>query len=143
MKGISMRTAPKMIDAMTPFPHTVEASQLVKEAKTIMYGKSIRHLPVVEHGKAVGILSDRDVKLAYAVLGDDIDEDSLRVGEACIYDVFTVDVDEPLDKVLKHMVEHHIGSAVVTKATKVVGIFTSTDACKKLAELLKLHFPDA
>jgi len=138
-----MKTAPKMLDVMTPFPYTVEAGQLIKEAKAVMYGKSIRHLPVVEHGKAIGILTDRDIKLAYAVLKDDLDEENLRVGEACVYEVYTADVEEPLDRVLGVMIEKHIGSTVVTKSGKVVGIFTATDACKKLAELLKHHYPDA
>jgi CBS domain-containing protein len=37
------------------------------------------------------------------------------------------------------MAEHHIGSAVVTKNDKLVGIFTVTDACRALAEILEGH----
>jgi CBS domain-containing protein len=37
------------------------------------------------------------------------------------------------------MAEHHIGSAIVTKNDKLVGIFTVTDACRALAEVLDGH----
>jgi CBS domain-containing protein len=37
------------------------------------------------------------------------------------------------------MAEHHIGSAIITKNDKLVGIFTVTDACRALAEILEGH----
>jgi len=37
------------------------------------------------------------------------------------------------------MAENHIGSAIVTKNDKLVGIFTVTDACRALAEVLGDH----
>jgi CBS domain-containing protein len=37
------------------------------------------------------------------------------------------------------MAEDHIGSAIVTKNDKLVGIFTVTDACRALAEVLDGH----
>jgi CBS domain-containing protein len=41
--------------------------------------------------------------------------------------------------VARTMAEHHIGSAIVTKNDKLVGIFTVTDACRALAEILDGH----
>jgi CBS domain-containing protein len=37
------------------------------------------------------------------------------------------------------MAENRIGSAIVTKDGKLVGIFTVTDACRALAEVLEGH----
>ena len=138
-----MRPMPSVIDAMTPFPYTVESSESVKSAIAIMYGKSIRHLPVVEGNNIVGLLSDRDIKLALAVSRGKASQESLKVDDVCIRDPYVVPHTEKLNVVLDHMVEEHIGSALVTRSGKLVGIFTVTDACRKLSELLKLFHPDA
>jgi CBS domain-containing protein len=39
------------------------------------------------------------------------------------------------------MAERRIGSAIVVKGDKLVGIFTVTDACRALADVLKI--PDS
>jgi acetoin utilization protein AcuB len=134
---------PSVVDAMTPFPYTIESSEPLKAAITIMYGKSIRHLPVVEGGVLVGLLSDRDVKLAVAVSRGKNEKEELKVDDVCVRDPYVVPHTEKLNLVLDHMVAEHIGSALVTRAGKLVGIFTVTDACKKLSELLRLYHPDA
>jgi CBS domain-containing protein len=47
----------------------------------------------------------------------------------------TVEADVPLDRVAAAMAERHVGSALVTKAGKLVGVFTGTDACRALAQV--------
>jgi CBS domain-containing protein len=54
---------------------------------------------------------------------------------------YVVDVSTQLDVVLDHMATHHIGSALVTKRGRLVGIFTATDACRKYCEHLRSLFP--
>ncbi|MBN8549224.1 MAG: CBS domain-containing protein [Deltaproteobacteria bacterium] len=138
-----MRPMPTVVDAMTPFPYTIESSEPLKSAITIMYAKSIRHLPVVQGNVLVGLLSDRDVKLAMAVSAGKAEQDNLKVDDVCIHDPYVVPHTEKLNVVLDCMVEDHIGSALVVKGGKLVGIFTVTDACRKLSELLRLSHPDA
>ena len=43
----------------------------------------------------------------------------------------------PVATVARTMAESHIGSAIVTKRDKLVGIFTVTDACRALARILE------
>lgn len=138
-----MRPMPSVVDAMTPFPYTIETSESLKSAITIMYSKDIRHLPVVERGKLVGLLSDRDVKLAVAVGKGISDENTLKVDDVYIRDPYVVPFTEKLNVVLDNMVEQRIGSALVVKNEKLVGIFTVTDACRKLSEMLRMSHPDA
>ncbi len=138
-----MKTMPSIADVMTPFPHTIEIDQSVGSAKNIMYSHNIRHLPVLEHGKLVGLISDRDIKLTVAVTKVKNADLELKVGDVCILDAYAVSHDEKLDKVAKHLAESHIGSAIVTKQGKVVGIFTVSDACKTLSEVLHICYPDA
>ena len=66
---------------------------------------------------------------------------ALRVRDLYMADPYIVSIDEPLDKVLLTMAERHIGSAIVTKAGKLVGIFTSVDACRIFGEYLQDRFP--
>jgi CBS domain-containing protein len=58
-----------------------------------------------------------------------------------VRDVYVVDVDTPLDEVLLHLAESHVGSALVVKNGKLAGILTSGDVCRTLADLLQQRFP--
>ncbi|MBX7143343.1 MAG: CBS domain-containing protein [Oligoflexia bacterium] len=138
-----MRPMPSVLDAMTPFPYTVDSAESLTTAVNIMYSRNIRHLPVLEGGRLAGILSDRDVKLAMAVGKGVASKSELKVADVCVTDPYVVPHTEKLNVVAQHMAEQHIGSALVTRDNKLVGIFTANDACRKLAELLKIHYPDA
>jgi CBS domain-containing protein len=52
-----------------------------------------------------------------------------------------VDAGEPAEAVAAAMAERHLGSALVTRAGKLVGIFTTTDACRALARVLHEQRP--
>ena len=51
--------------------------------------------------------------------------------------VYAVSPESPLDEVVQTMGEHKYGSAVVMQNEKVVGIVTTVDVCRALAELLR------
>jgi CBS domain-containing protein len=53
---------------------------------------------------------------------------------------YVVDAGEPIDRVLHAMIEQHLSAAIVTKAGKLVGVFTSTDACSLLLRMLHERF---
>jgi acetoin utilization protein AcuB len=95
----------------------------------------IRHLPVLRGGRLMGVLSDRDVKLIEGFR--DVDATKTTVEEAMTEQPYTVEPDAPLDQVVSTMAEKKLGSAVILQNHKVVGIFTTVDACQALSELLK------
>jgi acetoin utilization protein AcuB len=133
----SMKRMPTIKTVMTPFPYSVDAGASVNEAQEFMRTHDIRHLPVTEDGGLVGIVSDRDIKL---MLGPDFaypDGQELKVHDAMVAEPYTVDLSERLDQVLAHMAEHHLGSVLVTRKEKLVGVFTVTDACGHFAEFLR------
>jgi acetoin utilization protein AcuB len=102
-----------------------------------MRSKKIRHLPVTRDGIPVGVISDRDIKL---VLGPDFaypNPDELTVGQVMVKEAYSVDLATRVDKVLEHMTRHHIGSVLITRKGKLVGVFTSMDACRAFCELLR------
>ena len=125
---------------MTAFPYSISTTAPINEATAFMREQQIRHLPVTDKGDLVGVISDRDIKL---VLGPDFaypNPDKLTVADAMIPEPYVVDLDERADTVLEHMAEHHIGSAVVTRQGKLVGMFTTSDACRGFADFLREQF---
>jgi acetoin utilization protein AcuB len=120
---------------MTTTPHTIGSDQTIAKAAAIMSEHHIRHLPVLRGGQLMGVLSDRDVKLIESFR--DVDATKLTVDEAMADQPYTVGPDTPLDEVVSTMAEKKYGSAVVVQNNKVVGIFTTVDACQALSELLQ------
>ena len=132
-----MKTIPPIQKFMTAMPHTIGSDMPLKKALDMMRDFSIRHLPVQASGSLVGILSDRDVKLAASFKG----AEELTVEDVMSPDPYTVDVDAPIDEVATEMAEHKYGSAIVRQANgKIVGIFTATDGLRVLAEVLEKNY---
>jgi len=136
-----MKKMPMLKTAMTPFPYSVGLDASFEEASELMGHHSVRHLPVTNDHRVVGVITDRDLTSAMHVRSQSNDTVGLSVSDLYIADPYVVSVDEPLDNVLLTMAERHIGSAIVTKAGKLVGMFTSLDACRSFGEYLREHFP--
>jgi CBS domain-containing protein len=132
-----MKKAPQLKNVMTPFPYSVDAEAPIEEAIEFMREHKIRHLPVTTKGALTSVVSDRDIKL---LLGPDFaypNSQELRVRDAMVEDCYVVDLAAPLGSVLRHMAEHRLGSAVVTRRGKLAGVFTSNDACRAFADYLE------
>jgi CBS domain-containing protein len=131
-----MKRNPQVVAFMTPFPHSVDVDAPLAQARQLMREHDFRHLPVTSGGKLVGVLTDRDIKL---ILGPDFgspNESDLKVRDAYVDQPCVVPASARLAKVARLMADRHIGSAIVTKNDRLVGIFTVTDACRALAQVL-------
>ncbi len=117
---------------MTPSPQTINATQTLKFAQGKMRELNVRHLPVLDGGELVGILSDRDIQFIESF--DKLELDQIKVDEAFTNELYTVDSDATVAEVCEDMAERKIGSAMVTSDEKLVGIFTWIDALKFLAK---------
>ena len=120
---------------MTFAPETIQADLTLAQARERMFGLTARHLPVVENGELVGILSDRDISLAEALSGD---LERLLVRQAMTARPFTCGPGAHLHAVASEMAEHKYGTAVVVDRDHpghIVGLFTTTDALRALARL--------
>jgi acetoin utilization protein AcuB len=138
-----MKRNPQVIAFMTPFPHSIDVDAPLEDAHKLMREHRFRHLPVMSGGEIVGVLTDRDIKL---VLGPDFgspEERELRVRDAYVERPCVVPASTPVAKVARVMAQNRIGSAIVTKHGKLVGIFTVTDACRALAEIIGDHDEEA
>ena len=126
---------------MTPFPYSIDIDSPLMDARELMDEHGIRHIPVREKGELVGVISERDIILGVSMLSEFLNRDDLMVRSAYTPAPYTVDINTNMNDVLTHMAERHIGSVLVLKEDKLVGIFTTTDACKKFAEFLEESFP--
>jgi acetoin utilization protein AcuB len=125
---------PAIEQFMTPSPHSIGAEQTLERASAVMREHKIRHLPVLHGGKLVGMVTDRDVHLLETL--KDVDPHLVTVSDAMSTSVYAVAPETPLRDVALEMAKHKYGSAVVMHGHKVVGIFTTVDACTALADLL-------
>jgi acetoin utilization protein AcuB len=122
-------------DYMTAYPHTVGKQQSLRFAHEVMRVGQIRHLPVLDGGKLVGLVSERDMHIVETF--GDVDPETTTVQEAMTQDVYVTAPDAPLEEVASSMAEHKYGSAVVMSGGKVVGMFTTVDALRALATIAR------
>ena len=132
-----MKRNPQVIAFMTPFPHSVDVMEPLESARQMMAEHNFRHLPVMSAGALVGVLTDRDIKLILGTETPHPRADQLKVCDACVEQPCVVAASTPVAEVARLMAERHIGCTLVTKHNKLVGIFTVTDACRALAEVLR------
>jgi acetoin utilization protein AcuB len=131
---------PAIKSVMTPFPYFVQIDDPVTRAEEIMREHGVRHVPVEENGSLVGIATHRDLALLVNRALDDRSRARIRVRQICVRDPYVVDLNEPLDSVVCEMAARHLGSALVTREDRLAGIFTVTDACEVLGEILRFRF---
>lgn len=117
----------KNLQLVTPDTDVMEIFKLMKS-------KKIRHLPVVNNGESVGIISDRDVQFVQAS-GDTF---KLTAKDIMTKDPYSVDTMTSVAHVVNIMSQKKISSVLIHDTNKkVVGIFTSTDALNILTEHYK------
>jgi len=119
---------------MTSLPLSVALDARVLEARELMAEHDIRHLPVTEDGRLVGVVSQRDIALVLDPALDVPFHEELRVATVCSLDAYVVEPETPLDAVVAEMARRRIGSALVARRGRLLGILTATDACRLLAE---------
>lgn len=133
-KIVMTKAIPQIKKYMSTDIQTIGDEQTMLMAHNMMREGHFRHLPVLHQGKLVGIVSDRDLNLVESL--SSIDPKLVPVSEAMTGEPYVVAPDTPLDEVVSTMAEKKYGSAVVCDNHKVVGIFTTVDACAALATLL-------
>ena len=135
MPVVMTKAIPTVQKYMSFAPHTIGQEQTLATAHNMMREHRIRHLPVLEGGRLVGLISQRDLALVESL--KDVDPKAVVVEEAMSQQDYHVSPEAPLDEVASEMAEHKYGAAVVMNNGKVVGMFTCVDALSAFAELLR------
>ena len=130
-------------DSMTREVVVLSPETTAGEALALCRERRIRHLPVLEAGRLVGIVSGRDLRSAAPGLGDPARASALekiRVSEVMTRDVATTRPDDPIEEAANRMREKRIGCLPV-EDERLVGILTSSDVMEALVQLIGAHEP--
>ncbi len=131
-------------DWMTGNLATLSPEVSVAEALTVCRERRIRHIPILEEGRLVGIVSDRDLRDASPALGDPERARTLRkirVGDVMTREVITVDPQDSIENAAQQMYELKIESLPVVAEEELLGIVTSSDVMRALVMLAGLPEP--
>lgn len=129
-----MKWDPPVEEFTTPNPVTATEGQSIDELRQLMQQTGVRHLPILRDGKVVGLVSDRDLRIAQGLSNE-------HKFQVCAADIMSTDPvavssSAPLDKVAYTMSERKIGSVLVNEENgDFLGIFTVTDALNALIEI--------
>ena len=138
--------APLEEPAMTRFPTTIDrymSSVLVtveptwplREAIRLMREHDFHHLPVISHGRLVGLIPLHAAERALESSGRATDP--IAISAAMDAKPYVVDPEEPADRVARVMAERRTDCALVAHGERLLGIFTATDALLAFAALLE------
>ncbi|MCC7488947.1 MAG: CBS domain-containing protein, partial [Gammaproteobacteria bacterium] len=110
-----MKWDPPVEEFTTPNPLTATEDMSIDSLRELMEQGGVRHLPILRAGKVVGLVSDRDVRVAQGLS----DEHKFQV---CAADIMATDpvavlATTPLDKVAYTMSDRKIGSVIVNEAS--------------------------
>lgn len=124
-------TTMKVSQLMTQAPEQLERSDDVELAKLLMSLGRFRHLPVLDRGTLVGVVSDRDLLRALGDFGDiktiGRELPKFSIENLMQSPVETIDANASALQAATLMKEKKLGCLPVLEAGKMVGIVTLTD----------------
>ena len=139
-------SGPKVLDYMSEKVVTIPLGETLQLAEDIMMLGNIRHLPVVEAGLLVGVVSQRDLlRSSLTTLLEHADSDrkffleSIKVSEVMNSLVRTIHPDAPIADAAHEMLEHKIGCLPVISKEKnqeMIGLITETDILQAFLDQL-------
>jgi len=104
----------------------------------------IRHIPILENGSLIGVVTDRDLKRAMPSLLSGIDRDTYErvmttttVGQIMTKSPTTIGPDDDLVAALTILTERKFGGLPVVEGDRLVGILTETDLLRAFRTLLE------
>lgn len=128
-----MRKTMPVRECMSRLPAEVDRREPLSAVVQKMREQNCHHIPVMDGSHLYGILSHDD--LHELALMDRSRTQPLVAGDVCTRDLLTVEPMAPIAAVAREMIERKVNSALVTDGDVLVGIFTSTDALRLIAEL--------
>jgi acetoin utilization protein AcuB len=135
---------------MSKPPITVNVKAYLKEADELLIKNKIRQLPVVEDGKLVGLITDKDIKRAApseVTRFEHITElygmiSNIQIRDIMSKDPVTIPLDYPIDKAARVLLDSRLaGAPVLDKGGELVGVITQTDIFRVLVSFTGVDKP--
>jgi acetoin utilization protein AcuB len=129
-------------DSMTREVVTLGPEASAAEAWGVCQELGIRHLPIIEAGRLVGLVSDRDLRDISPPRGSGGERDTLgwvRLRDIMSTDLVTIHPLDTIDHAAREIYDRKIGCLPVVADGELVGIITSTDMMRTLIELVGAH----
>lgn len=127
---------------------TVSPEMPIAEALNLMKSEHIRRAPVVQDGKMVGIVSEKDLLNASPSPATSLSVweinyllSKITVKDVMTRKVITIEEDTPIEAAARIMADNKIGGLPVLRGDKLVGIITETDLFKVFLELMGARHP--
>lgn len=129
----------RVADWMQRRPVTVSPQESLRNAWRVIRERRIRHLPVVERGRLVGFVTDRDLRhaLPSRAVGLETHElphlaEKISIWEVMARAVVTIHREAPIEEAARLLLKYRIGGLPVVKGETLVGIITKTDLVRAL-----------
>jgi CBS domain-containing protein len=118
-------------DVMTPNPRTVAPSDSIESAARIMRDEDTGVVPVVENGRAVGLVTDRDIVVRAIAEGN---AGSRAVGDIATTEFVSVAPGATTARARELMSAHQVRRLPVVENERLVGIVSLGDLAVKEAQ---------
>jgi CBS domain-containing protein len=115
-------------EVMTTDVRACEPNAVVTDAARLMAKEDVGPIPVVEDGRIVGLVTDRDIVVR--VIAEGKDPKATTVGEIASKDLVTVSPEEDLDQALQMMAERQVRRLPVVDGHRLVGIVAQADIAR-------------
>lgn len=140
MKLLDYEQMPSIAVLMQPFPYFAEPDTSVMQIRELMKSHNIRHIPIKQEEKIIGIISERDLRQIEHL--DLVLPMTQKIPARSIMkrNPYVVEIDTSLTTVIFEMTERKIGAVIVLSSGNLVGIVTLIDLCRALGELLDSEF---
>ena len=122
---------------------TIGREASLRRARRVMDNHRIRHLPVVEDRRLVGILTDRDIRQAAPSAASNLTSrereeflDYLHVGQVMTRRIISVSPGTSMAEAARLLLRYRIGCLPVVESRFLVGILTTSDLVEVLAQIL-------
>jgi CBS domain-containing protein len=119
-------------DVMTSSPSTIESSSTVVEAARLMRDEDVGLIPVVEGGRLVGTITDRDITVR--VVAEGRDAKSATVRDAASTDLVTVQPQQELSEAVRLMARYQVRRIPVVDGDRLVGVVAQADVAREGAD---------
>ena len=119
-------------DAMTARPRTLPPDATAHDAARLMRDEAVGSLPIVEGGRLVGLVTDRDIIVRTVSEGRDVK--TTTVNDVASKNLVTVAPDEDLERALQLMAKHQVRRIPVVEGDRVVGIVARADVARAADE---------